>query len=340
MSLPLTVCMPVYNSASYLSQAIESVLSQSYSDFELLIVDDSSNDGSRQISEAYANKDKRIKLILNSKNRGMVPNWNYCIESSKGRYIKFLFGDDYFLANDTLARLKSVLDKSPSVTLVSSSRLVVDDKGNKIGEWQGFRELDCQDSAKVAQACLELFYLKEGRLKFGCLKNLVGEPSAVMFRKEHALRGFNPEFRQFVDLEMWFQLFRQGDFAYIAEPLVAFRKHSGQQTNINTREMVYLWEYLELIKQNVRFAYPFIFPPLDRYLLMFECYRTHNLNRRDGFFTDEVTRNSIARVISPAVYRLQLPLFLALLPFYKLAAKFFAKSLTSYRDILPDLPLA
>ncbi len=340
MPLTLTVCMPVYNSASYLAQAVESVLAQSFTDFELLIVDDCSTDGSYEIAAAFAQKDSRISLIRNDQNRGMVANWNYCLELSRGKYIRYLFGDDYLIDHNTFARQIDVLEKYPQVSLVSSTRLTVNAKGEKLELWQGFRHLEFQTAQEVVQACLELYYIKDGKLKFGCVKNLIGEPSAVMFRRSQAMRGFNPDYRQFVDLEMWFYLLRQGDFSYIADPLIAFRRHEAQQTVVNTRDLVHLWEYLSLIKQNVRFAYPYILAPFDRYVLMYECYRIFNLNKRDGLFTQEATEASVSGVISPAEYRLQLPLFLLLLPFYKIISKLAGKWLTGYRRILPDVPLA
>ena len=332
----VSICIPVYNSASYLAQAIESALSQSYPDFEVLIVDDCSTDGSTEIAAEYEQKDMRIRFVKNESNRGMVGNWNYCLELAQGTYIRFLFGDDYFVADDALARQVARLESHPEVSLISSARLVVDEQGRVLETWQGFRELVSAEPVLVVQACLELFYRKEGKLKFGCLKNLIGEPSAVMFRKSQAMRGFNADYRQLVDLEMWFHLLRQGHFSYIAEPLVAFRRHDAQQTVVNTQALVHIGEYLALVKENTSFAYPSLMPPFSTYVLISECYRIVKLNKRDGFFTPDVVRVSLNRVISPLAYRLTFPLYLLLLPFYKLAVKVMGGWLTRYACILPD----
>jgi hypothetical protein len=65
--------------------------------------------------------------------------------------------------------------------------------------------------------------------------NLIGEPSLALFRRSQAARGFDEGFRQLLDLEMWFHLLEQGRFAYLAEPLCAFRQHPAQQTEVNRR---------------------------------------------------------------------------------------------------------
>ncbi len=331
--------MPVYNSASYIERAVKSVLEQTFEDFEIVLVDDCSTDGTDRIAAGFAEIDPRVIFFRNRQNRGMVSNWNHCLQLARGEYVRFLFGDDFITNKEALARQIERLDRFPSVSLVSSSRIIVDAEDRQIAVWQGFRELESQGAAKVVQACLELYYIKDGRLKFGCLKNLIGEPSAVMFRRSMALRGFNAEYRQLVDLEMWFHLLRQGNFSYIEEPLVAFRVHEEQQTAANLKDMVHIWEYLSLIKDNARFAYPFLLPPIDRYILMYECHRVIKLNRRDGFYTEHAVYSGVCRIISRRSYRIQLPFFMIILPLYKIAAKVASRILTRYRDIIPVTPL-
>jgi len=74
--------------------------------------------------------------------------------------------------------------------------------------------------------------------------NLIGEPSAVLFRKFHAGAGFNPAYRQIVDLDLWFRLLEQGDLVYTREPLCGFRRHAAQQTARNDAEGVAWGEHL------------------------------------------------------------------------------------------------
>ncbi len=334
----VSVCMPIYNSAPYLKQAIDSVLMQSFKDFELLIVDDCSSDGSDKIASSYQGSDPRVRFERNENNRGMVGNWNYCLGQARGVYIHFMFGDDYFVSPSALELQVKALNQHPDVSLVSSSRLIVDEAGKALDVWQGFRDLESADPQHVVQACLKLYYLKNGTLKFGCLENYIGEPSAVMFRKSQAGTGFNPEYKQLVDLDMWFQLLKYGRFHYTSEPLIAFRRHDAQQTAINSKDFVHIVEYLALVKKYISFAYPLLVPPLSTFVVMSECYRILNIQKRDGIFGKEVADAGISRVIPLKLFNILMPFFCFLLPFYKLTMKMLARLLTSYYKIMPQAP--
>ncbi len=89
--------MTAYNRQKYIAEAIESVLSSSFTNFELLIFDDGSTDNTIQITESYVKRDKRIQLFQNPVNLGDYPNRNAAAAKAKGKYIKYLDSDDYFL---------------------------------------------------------------------------------------------------------------------------------------------------------------------------------------------------------------------------------------------------
>ena len=101
-----SIIMPVYNVEKYVSQAIESVLSQSYGDFELIIVNDCSPDNSLSICESYAEKDKRIRIISLSQNGGLSNARNVGMRSMRGDYVLFLDSDDWWEPNllETVSR--------------------------------------------------------------------------------------------------------------------------------------------------------------------------------------------------------------------------------------------
>jgi len=213
--------MPTYNFAHFLPEAIESVLGQTFTDFEFLIIDDRSQDNSAAIIQRYAARDERIRFSVNDRNLGMVKNWNTCLEQAGGVYIKYLFGDDKLATRESLAKMVSVLDTDPSVALVASARNVIDDRS----EIRSVRA-ECRFAGKSKGVTIIQDCLFEQR-------NKIGEPSVVLFRKELAQRGFNAAYQQLVDLELWFAILEQGDFYFINEPLCSFREHSGQQTKKN-----------------------------------------------------------------------------------------------------------
>jgi glycosyltransferase involved in cell wall biosynthesis len=223
MSRPkISVLIPTYNYARYLPEAIESVLSQDFKDFELLVVDDSSPDNTAEVVKPYCAEDPRVQLIVHSKNMGMVNNWNYCLERAQGEYVKYVFGDDRLFTPQALTKMSAMLDSNPSATLAASARMILDENSKVVNLWRHLPD-GCMDGRKVITDCL----MKDGQ-------NTVGEPSVVMFRKKDAARGFNTDYQQIVDVEMWFHLLEKGDLIYTREPLCAFRCHSKQQTEFNS----------------------------------------------------------------------------------------------------------
>jgi glycosyltransferase involved in cell wall biosynthesis len=221
MNPKVSVCIPTYNYAKYLQETIESILSQTFTDFELIIIDDCSTDHTKDIGLYYASRDKRISFSVNSSNIGMVKNWNLCLSEAKGDYIRYVFGDDLLIHKEAIAKMVDVLDSNNNIALVSSSRRVIEENSNEKKIWSHFKGITAAEGTAIINKCLSE------------QKNLIGEPSVVMFRKNLAIRGFNEKYKHLVDLELWFHLLEQGDFAYIDEPLTAFRIHTEQQTNKN-----------------------------------------------------------------------------------------------------------
>ena len=232
----VSVVIPTYNYARFLPEAVESVLSQDFADFELLIVDDHSSDNTVDAVKPYLS-DKRINFQRNAQNLGMVPNWNFCLQAARTPYVKFLFGDDKLASINALATFVRLLDENPSAVCIGSARKIIDEKSRVIDVKNEMARATFWNGIDAMVYCLE-----ENR-------NLIGEPSAVMFRKDRATRGFNVAYKQIVDFEMWFYLLLQGDFVYAPEPLVCFRVHPEQQTAVNKRNGIIEAESLKFIRE-------------------------------------------------------------------------------------------
>ena len=128
----VSVCIPAFNAADYLRQAVESVLGQDYQDYEIVIVDNCSTDNTGSlVSELQQLSNGRIRFYQNDHNIGLVGNLNRCLEYAKGSYIKFLCADDLLLPG-CLDQMAAALDLHQSVKLVSCGRLVIDMYGNKL----------------------------------------------------------------------------------------------------------------------------------------------------------------------------------------------------------------
>ena len=215
--------MPTFNCGRFLRDAIESVLAQDFRDFELIIRDDASTDDSARVIGEYAARDPRIRACIRTSNLGMVENWNDCLQDARGEYVKFIFGDDALATPQSLSALVTALDSAPGAVLAASARLLLDDSSRPLGVCNDFRTAGRHDGIAVVRQCLSTD------------RNLIGEPSAVLFRRDTSQRGFDPQLRQAVDQEFWFHLLLQGDFMYLPEPLCIFRQHGGQQTHVNRR---------------------------------------------------------------------------------------------------------
>lgn len=121
----LTIGLPVYNSERYLAESVESLLGQSYTDFELIISDNASTDDTPGICERYAKQDPRIRYYRQPQNIGLAPNHNFCAEQARGDLFKWAAGDDLY-HRSLLLRCVEALDERPEVVLVHSYTAMID----------------------------------------------------------------------------------------------------------------------------------------------------------------------------------------------------------------------
>jgi len=254
---PISVCIPVYNGERWLGEAIGSVLGQTLSGFELLIVDNHSSDGSFGVACEAARRDDRVRVVENPETIGAVANHNRCLELAEGELLKFLHHDDR-LRSDCLERMAVVFEGNQRVGLVFSRReILLDDPDDPSTQaWKrahenlhfGFAELAAvNDGRTLLRQYLPTF----GEPEFA---NWIGEPSAVMVRRSAVERagGFDERVRQSFDVELWLRLLAAHDVGFVDEPLVTFRHHGGSLTaKIATRKddwLDRLWIFESLLE--------------------------------------------------------------------------------------------
>ena len=124
----LSVGLPVYNGENHLAESIEALLGQSYEDFELIISDNASTDGTADICRTYGRQDSRIRYIRQPRDIGRVPNHNFLIEQARGELFKWAACDDLY-AKALLERCVDALDEYPQVVLAHSWEAMIDDSG-------------------------------------------------------------------------------------------------------------------------------------------------------------------------------------------------------------------
>lgn len=121
----VTVLMPAYNAEKYIETAIESILNQTYKDFEFIIVNDCSTDSTLDIIERYAKQDKRIKIISNKENQKIAQTLNNGLKEAKGKYIARLDADDWSYP-ERLEKQVNFMEENPDVVLSSGNMEICD----------------------------------------------------------------------------------------------------------------------------------------------------------------------------------------------------------------------
>jgi glycosyltransferase involved in cell wall biosynthesis len=233
--MKVSVLVPVCNGEIFLAECLESILAQDFADMEILIADDASTDGSVTLVERFAARDSRIRWWKNPGNLGLAQNFNCCLRAAKGEYIKYVLQDDKLISPLAIQKMAEALDQHPEVSLVSAASQVLDGRSRVI-EVRKYFKPGVMEGRQVIGRCVER------------LTNLIGEPSVVMFRREQAAQGYNEQFRQLLDLDLWFRLLERGQFAYVAEPLCAFRRHAAQQSEINRLNHISQREHINTFK--------------------------------------------------------------------------------------------
>jgi len=130
----VSIGLPVFNGEKYLKEAVDSILAQTFKDFEVVIFDNASTDQTERICREYASKDSRVRYFRNSKNIGAPDNFNRTFEFSKGKYFKWATCDDVY-SPEYLMKCLSVLEKNPSIILCHSKSGCIDENGKVIGNY-------------------------------------------------------------------------------------------------------------------------------------------------------------------------------------------------------------
>jgi len=211
----ISVLIPTYNYAHYLDETIQSVLDQTFTDFELIIVDNCSIDNTNEVVKKYLSDD-RVFFYRNEVNVGLAGNWNKCLEYAKGKYIKFLCADDKFRPN-LLEKFVAIMNQYPNISLITTFNQM-------FGLQTRIRDAPFEGLVNGQVIRKAVIMKRGGNRLFG--------PTAVMFRKADVKKvgKFNPQLIALTDTEYWLRLLTLGDCYMIPEILCDFRAHEGTQT--------------------------------------------------------------------------------------------------------------
>lgn len=214
----VSVLTTVFNREKYIAACIESVLSSTFQDWELIIVDDQSTDNSVAIARTYEAKDARIKIYVNNTNLGDYPNRNRAASYAKGKYIKFLDADDLIYPHG-LKIMVNTMEKFPDAVLGVSQEVAEDIKPYPF-------IMEPKDTFRRE-------FLKRGVLNFG--------PTGTIFRrKEFEQLGKFTGTRYIGDTEMWYKMALQYPVVKMVPGLTFWRQHDDQEITKGLKNYFYL----------------------------------------------------------------------------------------------------
>lgn len=202
--------MSVHNGEVYLAQALDSILSQSFSSFEFIVIDDASTDGTARILADYAGRDSRICLLSNQRNMGLAWSLNRGLKQANGRYVARMDADDISLPL-RLEKQFSFMEEHPGVGVIGTAVEVIDSAGQVIGQ-----RMYPADPIII-----------RWRLAF---ENPLCHPTVMIRRSLLQDAPYNSSLNTAQDYDLWCHLGLITRFANLPQPLLRFRKHGASLT--------------------------------------------------------------------------------------------------------------
>jgi glycosyltransferase involved in cell wall biosynthesis len=229
----LSIAIPTFNSAHFLPDAIASIMRQGLDDFEIVIVDNASEDNTEEVVRSFENR--HIRYIRNPSNLGSCENGNRSLANSRGRYVKFLCADDVLLEG-VLRKQLDILETQPEIALVTCGYLSTDPHLNIRGSWSAFP--GSHSGRRVINFCLSR------------MTNGIGGPSNIMIRRSAAAGVVSDaSYSLLADLKFCLQILENGDYANIDEPGVLYRRHPNSDLVTNCPVEIHIPEYLRLVSE-------------------------------------------------------------------------------------------
>jgi glycosyltransferase involved in cell wall biosynthesis len=224
------VLVTVYNREPYLAACLESILASSFQDFEVVVVDDQSKDGSAQIAEAYSSKDPRIRFYRNEKNLGDYANRMRAAELAKGRYLKYVDSDD-LIYRRSLAIMVEAMEAHPESAAGLCHSSPEDDQPYP---WQ----LSPEQSWRKQ-------FLGRGCMGAG--------PSSAILRRDafFEIDGFR-NWGVLNDRDLWFRLSARYPIVLLTPGLIWWRRHEGQEFTRDDAALFYLERGFELLMETLQ----------------------------------------------------------------------------------------
>ncbi len=218
--MKVSICIPAYRQVEYLSETLQSLLTQDFQDFEVIVTDDSPDDSVRDLLARF-DFDERLHYVHNSPALGSPENWNAALRLAQGEYVKILHHDDHFIRPDALRLFVKLLDDAPHADFGFCATLV-----NHVDV--GIQRIHCASNRQLADLAKDPASLFVG--------NCIGAPSATICRRSASL-DYDRRMKWLVDIDYYYRmLMNNGRFVCTTEALIATPTNAGHQVTESCRD--------------------------------------------------------------------------------------------------------
>lgn len=233
--IKVSICIPTYNNINDIKRLLSSIFSQEFTDYEVIITDDSTN---CKIEEYVADFGEKIRYYHNEKSLGHIYNWNKAISYAKGELIKIMFSDDWFSESTSLGKMVDLLEKNPNAVLAFSGNKQVTLKGNQqqISKDENHKNNDNIENQIVSTydrfADWEYIENLENDYRYLFISNKIGAPSNTLYRKSTGAI-FDEKSNWASDVFLYFEILKKNpQFVHTREPLISIGIHENQYTEM------------------------------------------------------------------------------------------------------------
>jgi glycosyltransferase involved in cell wall biosynthesis len=218
----VSVILPCYNAENFVEASVRSIMDQTYSNLEIILIDDSSSDKTLYILQSLGKLDPRIKIFHNEKNEGLVASLNKGIANAKGKYIARMDADDIALAN-RIEKQVNFMEVNNDVAVCGSNYLVIDDKNKQVGKIE--------------------FPLENAVIKTELLfTNAFGHPTTIIKKEALEKCGYYEEgMVPAEDYELWIRISKHYEVANIYDKLLKYRVHENNLTITKKENQIHVF---------------------------------------------------------------------------------------------------
>ena len=241
MSVTLSVIVPAYNVATYVEETLRAVVAQSFSDWELIVMENASTDGTMEVLDSVLRdlNDPRIRVLRNSNTLPPAVSWNYALSQTRGEFLKLVCADD-LPAVDAFKRQVLAMQSNPSVVLATGTKIIIDAQGRVLFTRRTIKTAGVHSGPEVIRNCILAG------------TNIIGDPVHVMWRRTAMDRAgmFDVHTPYATDVEFWFRMLEYGDLYWELNPVGYYRIH-GKAASVDQ------WQatarcFLQMAREQVR----------------------------------------------------------------------------------------